>query len=107
MTFWAVMIVGAEFFFSPQLRGGLHGGCCRSAEEPHQSLDVLRHRCQEELLPHELQSAEAQAAQPDLILEFRQSARTTSQTASTLETVRAGSSRRWSDAGSPDRNPSP
>ena len=32
----------------------------------------LRSRCQEELLPHELQSPRAQAAQPDLILEFRE-----------------------------------
>jgi hypothetical protein len=27
----------------------------------HQSLDVLGYRCQDELLPHELQSAQAQA----------------------------------------------
>jgi hypothetical protein len=40
------------------------------AEEPHESLDVLSRRCREELLPHELQSAQAQAAQSDLILEF-------------------------------------
>jgi hypothetical protein len=42
------------------------------AEEPHESLDVLGRRCQEELLPHKLQSPQAQAAQPDLILEFRE-----------------------------------
>jgi hypothetical protein len=29
--------------------------------EAHQSLDVLGYRCQDELLPHELQSAQAQA----------------------------------------------
>ena len=40
------------------------------AEEPHESLDVLGYRCQEELLPHELQSPQAQATQPDLILQF-------------------------------------
>ncbi|MFZ1006799.1 MAG: hypothetical protein WAN65_08185 [Candidatus Sulfotelmatobacter sp.] len=41
------------------------------AEEPHPSLDVLSRRYQEEL-PHELQSAQAQATQSDLILEFRE-----------------------------------
>ena len=64
----AAIIVAIEFFLSPQLSGSCHGGCCWLAEEPHQSLDVLRHRCQEELLPHELQPPQAQAAQPDLIL---------------------------------------
>jgi hypothetical protein len=38
------------------------------AEEPHQSLDVLRSRCQEELLPHKLQSPQAQATQPKVDL---------------------------------------
>jgi hypothetical protein len=42
------------------------------AEEAYQSLNILGGRCQEELLPHELQSAQARAAQPDLILEFRE-----------------------------------
>jgi hypothetical protein len=42
------------------------------AEEPHQSLDVLRSRGQEELLPHELQSPQAQATQTNLMLEFRE-----------------------------------
>jgi hypothetical protein len=42
------------------------------AEEAHQSLDVLGHRGQEELLPHQLQSAQPQATQSDLILEFRE-----------------------------------
>jgi hypothetical protein len=37
------------------------------AEEPHQSLDVLRSRWQEELLPHELQSPQAQATQTNLM----------------------------------------
>jgi hypothetical protein len=32
----------------------------------------LSHRRLEELLPHELQSAQAQATQSDLILEFRE-----------------------------------
>jgi hypothetical protein len=42
------------------------------AEEPYQSLDVLSYCGQEELLPHELQPAQAQATQPDLILQFRE-----------------------------------
>jgi len=55
-----------------QLSGGYRSRCYRSAEEPHQSFDVLGHRCQEELLPHELQSAQTQAPQSDLILQFRE-----------------------------------
>jgi hypothetical protein len=46
--------------------------CCRSAEEAHQSLDVLSHRCQEEVFAHEPESAQTQAAQSDLILQFRE-----------------------------------
>jgi len=46
------------------------------AEEAHQSLDVLGNRSEEELLPHELQSAQAQAAQTDLILESANKAST-------------------------------
>ncbi len=42
--FLSVLMIAAAFF-SPQLRGGFHGGCCRLAEEPHQSLDVLGHGC--------------------------------------------------------------
>jgi len=42
------------------------------AEESDQSLDVLGHRRQEELLPHELQSPQARATQSDLILDFRE-----------------------------------
>ena len=34
-VFPAAMIAVAEFMFSPQLRGGFHGGCRRLAEEPH------------------------------------------------------------------------
>ena len=41
------------------------------AEEADQSLDVLRSRCQEELLANKLQSSQAQATEPNLILEFR------------------------------------
>jgi len=41
-------------------------------QEADQSLEVLRRRRQKELLTHELQSAQAQAAQSDLILEFRE-----------------------------------
>jgi hypothetical protein len=39
---------------SPQLSGSFPNGCCRLAEEAHQSLDVLGRRCKEELLPNEL-----------------------------------------------------
>jgi hypothetical protein len=42
------------------------------AEEADQPLDVLGHRGQEELLSHKLQSPQAQATQPDLILQFRE-----------------------------------
>ncbi len=42
------------------------------AEEPHESLDVLGRRCQEELLAHELQPPQAQATHSDLILQFRE-----------------------------------
>src|ERR1700737_3946372 len=59
-------------FLSPQLSGSFHSRCCRLAEEPHYPLDFLGHGCQEELLPHEPQSAQAQATQSDLILEFRE-----------------------------------
>ena len=70
--FLAAIIAAVEFLLLPHLGGGFDGGCCRLAEEPHESLDVLGCRCQEELLPHELQSPQAQAPQPDLILEFRE-----------------------------------
>jgi hypothetical protein len=54
----------------------LHGGGCHRfgalAEEPHQSFDVLCSRSQKELLLHKLQSAQAQTAQSDLILHFRE-----------------------------------
>src|SRR6478672_3279622 len=61
-----------ELFFSSRLSSDLQSRCYRLTEEAHQSLDVLCHRCQEELLAHELQSAQAQAAQSNLILEFRE-----------------------------------
>jgi hypothetical protein len=41
-------------------------------QEAHQSLDVLGHRCQEELFPHEPESPQTQAPQSDLILQFRE-----------------------------------
>src|SRR5438477_5163550 len=53
-----------------QLSGGFRSRCYRSAEEAHQSLDVLRRCCQEELLAHKLQSSQTQAPQSDLILQF-------------------------------------
>src|SRR4029077_4773539 len=57
---------------SAQLSSSLHSGYRRLAEEADQSLEVLGSRCQEELLPHELQAAQAQATQSDVILEFRE-----------------------------------
>ena len=47
-------------------------GCCRRAEEAHQSLEVLSYRCQEELLAHEPESPQTQPAQSDLIFQFRE-----------------------------------
>jgi hypothetical protein len=47
--------------YSSQLRGGRQDRRWRLAEEAHQTLDVLRRRCQEELLPHKFQSPQAQA----------------------------------------------
>jgi hypothetical protein len=71
-VFWATIIAVIEFLSLFQLRGSFDRGCCRLAEEAHQSLDVLSRCSKPELLPHELQSAQAQATQPDLILEFRE-----------------------------------
>jgi hypothetical protein len=58
--------------FVVRLSGDGQNRCGRLAEEAHESLDVLGCRGQEELLPHELQSPQTQAAQADLILEFRE-----------------------------------
>jgi hypothetical protein len=63
---------GRRVFLLTQLSGSFESGCCRLAEEPHESLDVLGHRCQEELLTHKLQSPQSHATQTDLILEFRE-----------------------------------
>src|SRR5215471_1168605 len=52
------------------LGGNFQNGSCRLAEEPHQALEVLRSRGQEELFPHELESPQAQTTQADLILQF-------------------------------------
>lgn len=71
-VFWAAIIGEVDLFLSPQLSGGVYSRWCRLAEEPHQALNILGHGCQEELLSHELQSPQAQAAQPDLILQFRE-----------------------------------
>ena len=57
-VFLAAIKAAVEFFLPPQLSGSFQGRCCRLAEEPHESLDVLGYRCEEELLPHELQSAQ-------------------------------------------------
>src|SRR4030095_1872168 len=61
-----------NFAFVRSLGGSRQNRCCGLAEEAYQALDVLGHGCQEELLPHKLQSAQTQAPQPDVILEFRE-----------------------------------
>src|SRR5579872_4937750 len=63
--------VSAErlFSFFLQLDGSWQN---RLTEEPQQSLEILCRCCQEELLAHELQSPQAQATQPDLVLQFRE-----------------------------------
>jgi hypothetical protein len=67
-----VRIAAIQYSVPLQLSGGFRSRCYWPAEEPHQSFDVLGHRCQEELLPHEPQSAQTQAPQSDLILQFRE-----------------------------------
>jgi hypothetical protein len=54
---WLRLSLLPSFFFSPQLSGSFHRGGCRLAEEPHQSLEVLGRRCEEELLTNELHPA--------------------------------------------------
>jgi hypothetical protein len=58
-SFSAASIACRVFLLSVRLSGGWQNQCCRLAEEAYESLDVLGHRCQEELLPHELQSPQA------------------------------------------------
>jgi hypothetical protein len=60
----------AGFLVYVRLSGCRRNWCCRLTEEAHQSLDILSYRCQEELLAHELQSAQTQAPHSDLILQF-------------------------------------
>ena len=62
-------VVGG-FLVCVRLDGGRQNRCGRLTEEAQQSLDVLSYRCQEELLAHEPESAQTQAPQSDLILEF-------------------------------------
>jgi len=57
MSFWLRLSLLSSFFFSPQLSGSFHSGGWRLAEEPHQSLEVLGRRCEEELLTNELHPA--------------------------------------------------
>jgi len=52
------------------LSGDCLSGGWRLSQEPHQSLDILRSRCHEELLANELHSSQAQAAQSDLIFQL-------------------------------------
>src|ERR1035437_1714150 len=70
--FLAGSVAADKFSFLTSAKGDWHRRGYRLAEEPHQSLDVLRGRRQEELLTHELQSPQAQAAQSDLMLQFRE-----------------------------------
>ncbi len=60
----------AGFLVSVRLGGGRQNRCCRLTEEPHQSLDVLSYRCEEELLAYEPESPQRQTPQSDLILQF-------------------------------------
>jgi hypothetical protein len=53
---WLRLSLLPSFFFSP-LSGSFHSGGRWLAEEPHQSLEVLGRRCEEELLPNELYPA--------------------------------------------------
>jgi len=67
-----VLPSAASFAREVQLSGGGQDGAWALSEEPHQSLDVLGSRRQEELFSHELQSPQAQATQSNLILKFRE-----------------------------------
>ena len=60
----------AGFLVSVPLSGDRPNRRCRLTEEPHQSLDVLSYRCEEELLAHEPDSPQTQAPQSDLIFQF-------------------------------------
>ena len=56
---------------SPDLLGGnFQNRSCWLAEKPYQALEILCGCSQEELLAHKLQSPQAEATQPDLILQF-------------------------------------
>src|SRR5271167_4781148 len=57
MSFGLRLSLLPSFLFSPQLSGSFHSGGGRLAEEPHQSLEVLGCRCQEELLTNKLHPA--------------------------------------------------
>src|SRR5580765_391941 len=63
-------MLGIQCSIPLQLSGGFRSRCYRSAEEAHQSFDVLSHCCQEELLAHEPESPQTQAPQSDLVLQF-------------------------------------
>ena len=52
----------AASYVSPS--GGCQTRWCRRSEKPHQSLEVLRRRCQEELLPNEFDSTWAKRRNP-------------------------------------------
>ena len=56
-SFWLRLSLLPSFFFALQLSGSFHGWGRRLTEEPHQSLEVLGRRCEEELLTNELHPA--------------------------------------------------
>jgi hypothetical protein len=56
-SFWLRLSLLAEFFLLTSAKRCFHSGGCRLAEEPHQSLEVLGRRCEEELLTNELHPA--------------------------------------------------
>jgi hypothetical protein len=55
-VFLAAIIAAGEFFLLTSAKC-FHSGGCGLAEEPHQSLEVLGRRCEEERLTNELHPA--------------------------------------------------
>ena len=64
--------VAASLSFTLLLGSDCWSRCHRRTEVAHESLEVLRRRCQEKLLPDKFQSTQAQTTQSDLILQFRE-----------------------------------
>src|SRR5271154_877717 len=71
VVFWVLRRArerGISFF--PALSSGRYWGSGRPAQEPDQSLDVLRGGCKEELLSDELQPTQAQTMEADMTLQL-------------------------------------